>query len=263
VSSRTRAQKCAKGPQPHNEYHAYDALNARFHTEWNNTENLKKVFPHRRRDFEYTAMLRSLVKRTGFWLPTPANAEAMAPPAPTLFLCAARGKDIVLTLTEELEGRFGGNRFDELPEGDEYAPETHHYPNVVIVLTDGISEERKASLLALDRALDRRANEADPPNIVLVWSRDRGWAFEAPLSREAQRFYGLKTRLTDREGMPYYTTEEDPNELSRSEWLSAFMRRFVERLQPASVRSLTGPALPPAHPPPPLPHCPRAHALVL
>ena len=63
-----------------------------------------------------------------------ANAEAMAPPAPTLFLCAARGKDIVLTLTEELEGRFGGNRFDELPEGDTYPPETHHYPNVVIVL---------------------------------------------------------------------------------------------------------------------------------
>ncbi len=81
---------------------------------------------------------------------------------------------------------------------------------MVIVLTDGISEERQASLLALDQ----RANDADPPNIVLVMSRDRGCPFEASLSREAQSFFGLppNTLLTDRECMQYYTTEEEPND---------------------------------------------------
>ena len=120
----------------------------------------KEMIPHRRRGFEYTAMLNELLDRAGRTLPR-AHVPVFTPHN-FFVVCGERGKAIARELRESIQLKE-----QTLVSSIDLAQ------RVIVVLTGGLLED-DTKMDVLGKVLNRDAAE-----MMFVMSKDDGWEFEA------------------------------------------------------------------------------------
>eukprot|EP00942_MAST-04A_sp_MAST-4A-sp1_P009371 g9371.t1 len=190
----------------------------------------KDMIPHRRRGFEYEAMLYQLLKRANINVPTPTPPNftsnhkfqvvyAEKSSKTNVVSGETIAKDIIKSLKDNMKQICTTN--------------INNAEYVIVILTGGILED-DTCLDTLQEILTKRQDLLDKKNIIFVMSKIDGWVFDASKAeKEANNDTALKIRkiLNGHEVMSYRPKGGNRNYEHQSMMIEMMKRLDVATLE--------------------------------